>query len=148
MALAFQSVSALPAGISELASLASFEGFRMVRRLIDDYESGANTFSARGERLCAAIHKERVVAVGGLNVDPYFGSPSLGRIRHFYVHPDFRRSGVGSRLMRLIEADSEARFDCLQLFTTSAIAARFYEGMGYGSVSGRWKVSHAKWISV
>jgi GNAT superfamily N-acetyltransferase len=146
MDLAFQVVPALPRGIGDLAGVASSEGFGMVSRLITDYLSGANTFSKQGERLCAALNDQQVIAIGGLNVDPYYDSPSLGRIRHLYVHPDFRRGGVGARLMGLIEEHGEAYFDSLQLFTESTAAARFYEALHYMPVQGSRKVSHAKWI--
>jgi GNAT superfamily N-acetyltransferase len=144
MDLAFQVVRELPRGIEELARMASSEEFGMVQRLIADYSSGTNMFSKRGERLCAVLNGERVIAVGGLNVDPYYSSPSLGRIRHLYVHPDFRRVGVGARLMGLIEEHGRAHFDSLQLFTASSAAARFYEALHYIPVQGFWKVSHAK----
>lgn len=146
MDLAFHVVSTLPHGIAELARVASAEGCGMVRRLVDDYTSGANAFSKQGERLCVALNGEAVSAIGGRNVDPYFDSASLGRIRHVYVHPGFRRAGVGARLMRLIEEGAEAYFESFQLFTESAVAARFYEALDYSPVEGRSKVTHAKWI--
>jgi len=143
---AFVEVSALHPGIGELAPIAAAEGFGMVRRLIDDYVSGVNRFSKRGERLCVALNGDRVIAVCGINVDPYYDSPSLGRIRHLYVHPGSRRSGVGRRLMAMIEAHGETHFECLQLFTTSLAASRFYESLNYARVLDRWKISHAKRI--
>ena len=140
----FLVVSALPAGIEELAQLASAEDFAMVRRLVDDYVSGSNTFSEPGECLGVALSGDQLIAVGGINVDPYYNISSLGRIRHLYVHPDFRRRGVGARLMELIERNGEKHFDVFQLFTASRTAARFYEGLNYVPVSDRWKVSHEK----
>jgi GNAT superfamily N-acetyltransferase len=145
MDLSFLVVSALPRGIGELARSASSEGFGMVRRLVDDYSSGANTFSKHGECLCAVRNEDQVIAIGGINVDPYYESPSLGRIRHLYVHPDFRRNGVGAGLMGLIEGEGAKCFDSFQLFTESRAASSFYEALGYVPVEGRWKVSHAKW---
>jgi GNAT superfamily N-acetyltransferase len=94
-----------------------------------------------------ALNGEQVVAVGGLNIDPYYDSPSVGRIRHLYVHPDFRRRGVGARLMAIIEEHGGTFFGSLQLFTASTIAARFYEALDYLPVRGRWKVSHEKRIA-
>ena len=116
----------------------------MVRRLIDDYASGANTFSKRGEHLCVALSGDEVIAVGGINVDPYYSSPSPGRIRHVYVRPDCRRSGVGARLMGAIEERGRQHFDSFQLFTATESAARFYEALNYVPIQGRWKVSHEK----
>ena len=144
MDLSFLEVSALPPGIDDLAAIASSENFAMVRRLIDDYVSGSNAFSREGECLCAALSGAKVIAVCGINVDPYYDSPSIGRIRHLYVHPDFRRRGVGARLMELIERHGENHFATFQLFTASSTAARFYERLNYVPVQARWKVSHEK----
>jgi GNAT superfamily N-acetyltransferase len=116
----------------------------MVRRLIDDHFAGRNRFSKRGECLYVVRNRGAVIAVGGLNIDPYYNSPSLGRIRHLYVHPSFRRTGVGRRLMERIESDGEQYFQSFQLFTTSKAAGRFYEALSYAPVTDRWKVSHAK----
>ena len=146
MDLTYQVGSALPKSIGELARVASAEGFAMVHRLIDDYVSGANMFSKCGEHLCVALSGNEVIAVGGINVDPYYDSPSLGRIRHVYVRPDCRRSGVGTRLMGIIEAQGRQHFESLQLFTATERAARFYEALGYVPIQGRWKVSHEKRI--
>ena len=89
----------------------------------------------------------RVLAVGGINIDPYFDLPSLGRIRHLYVHPHFRRGGIGRQLMRLIEASGSECFETFQLFTAEAAASKFYEAMGYARVNGQWKVTHAKRVA-
>lgn len=44
-----------------------------------------------------------LVAVGGLNQDPYNHSTMIGRLRRFYVHPNFRKYGIGSHLLKEIE---------------------------------------------
>jgi GNAT superfamily N-acetyltransferase len=134
----------LPSGLDELAGFAAAEGFGMVDRLIKDHRDGSNTFSKRGESLWVSEQGGRILAVGGINVDPYFDLPSLGRIRHLYVHPRFRRSGIGRQLIQLIEGSGSEYFDTFQLFTAEVAASRFYEAMGYAPVNGQWKVSHAK----
>lgn len=141
-------LSTLPRDIGELAESARSEGFGMVHRLIDDYAAERNRFSRHGECLCAALVGDRTVAVGGINVDPYYDSPAIGRIRHLYVHPNFRRCGVGTGLMELIESRGEPYFDSFQLFTTSRAAGQFYEALNYVPVQSRWKVSHAKNVRV
>ncbi len=140
----FVAISTLHSGISDLAVSAESEGFGMVRRLVDDYIADVNRFSKRGECLCIALHGDHVIAIGGINVDPYHDSSSLGRIRHLYVSPDFRRDGVGRRLMELIEGHGRKRFETFQLFTESLAASRFYEALSYVPVHDRWKVSHTK----
>ena len=116
----------------------------MVRRLIDDHLAGVNRFSKRGECLYVVRNSGEVIGVGGINVDPYYNLPSLGRIRHVYVHPIFRRTGVGRRLMERIESHGKQYFESFQLFTSSKAAGSFYEALSYAPVSDRWKVSHAK----
>jgi hypothetical protein len=56
---AFIVVSSLPQGIEQLAQLAIAEDFAMVRRLVDNYVSGSNTFSKQGECRCAAHGADR-----------------------------------------------------------------------------------------
>jgi len=139
--------NSLPIGLERLAAAASGEAFRMVDRLILDHDDGSNTFSRPGESLWFVRHHERVIAVGGINIDPYYEIPTLGRIRHLYVHPDFRRCGVGTRLMRSIEASGAQHFQSFQLFTANEDASRFYESLGYLPVNDRWKVSHEKRVA-
>jgi len=119
----------------------------MVDRLISDYRDGSNTFSKHGESLWVSEQEGRILAVGGINVDPYYDLPSLGRIRHLYVHPDFRRSGIGRQLIRLIEGSGSEYFEMFQLFTAEVVASRFYEALGYAPVNDQWKVSHAKRVA-
>ena len=147
METTYLAIAALPRDVTDLAEAASIEGFGMVRRLIDDHVAERNRFSKRGECLCAALVGDRTVAIGGINVEPYYDSPAVGRIRHVYVHPDFRRAGVGTRLMNLIERHGAQAFESFQLFTTSRAAGQFYESLSYIPVEGRWKVSHAKQVS-
>jgi N-acetylglutamate synthase-like GNAT family acetyltransferase len=139
--------SCLPNGLAELARVAAAEGFGMVDRLIIDHRDGSNTFSKHGESLWIIEQKGRIIAVGGINIDPYYDSPSLGRIRHLYVHPDFRRNAVGRRLMRSIEESGSEYFETFQLFTAEVDASRFYEALSYTPVNGQRKVSHAKRVA-
>ena len=46
-------------------------GLRFVRRLTDEWLNGVNRFDRPGEALFAARDGADVVAVGGLNIDPY-----------------------------------------------------------------------------
>lgn len=130
--------------LERLAEIAMHEQHGMVDRLLIDFREGSNTFSKPGEGLWVVRESGRAIAVGGINIDPYYDDSSLGRIRHLYVHPQFRRSGVGTDLMKLIEDSGTQYFESFQLFTTHPIASRFYEALGYERVEGRWKVSHAK----
>ena len=137
----------LPSGLGQLAGIAAAEGFGMVDRLIEDHRDGSNTFSKRGESLWVSEQDARILAVGGINVDPYFDLPSLGRIRHLYVHPEFRRRGIGRQLIQVIEGSGSEYFETFQLFTAGVAASRFYEALGYAPINGQWKVSHAKRVA-
>ncbi len=61
-------------------------------RHIADGRSGANRFDKPGECLIGLFDGERLVAVGGLNSDPYDTSGrAVGRLRHVYVAQSHRR---------------------------------------------------------
>jgi GNAT superfamily N-acetyltransferase len=80
-------------------------GLRLVRRLVEEWASGANRFDRPGEKLFGAWVDGRVVGVCGLNVDAYTAEERVGRVRHLYVLSAFRRRGVGRRLIEeVIEA--------------------------------------------
>ena len=79
-------------------------GSRFVRRLAEEWRSGANRFDRPGEALFGARVGGRLVGVCGLNVDPHVGDGRVGRVRHLYVLSSFRRRGVGRRLVAEIVA--------------------------------------------
>jgi GNAT superfamily N-acetyltransferase len=106
-------------------------GVRFVRRLVDEWASGANRFDGPGEALFVARIAGQVVGVCGLNVDPYAARPAIGRIRHLYVVLAYRRCGVGEALVREIVKAARGRFERLRLSTTNPAAARLYERLGF-----------------
>ena len=106
-------------------------GSLIVRRLVDEWASGANRFDGSGEALFAARIDGRLVGVCGLNVDPYSAEPRLGRVRHLYVLSAYRRRGIGRQLVARVIASAQGRFDRLRLSTGNPEAARFYERMGF-----------------
>ena len=108
-------------------------GSLIVRRLVDDWASGANRFDRSGEALFAAGIEGRLVGVCGLNVDPYSAEPGLGRLRHLYVLSAYRRRGIGRQLVAEVITAARGRFDHLRLSTGNSVAARFYERMGFRS---------------
>lgn len=107
------------------------EGFRFLARLRDEHASGANRFDDEGEVLLGAFRGEELIAVGGLNRDPYAGDPRTGRVRHLYVLPSARRTGTGRALVRELVHRAQPWFDQLVLRTDTAEAARFYEALGF-----------------
>ncbi|WP_412103358.1 GNAT family N-acetyltransferase [Rossellomorea aquimaris] len=97
--------------LSQLLKESKQEGFRFIERLVDDYESAVNTFSLPGECLFGIFHEEdKLVAIGGLNTDPYSEEDNVGRLRRFYVSREFRRSGLGRLLVRRILKEAEKHY--------------------------------------
>jgi GNAT superfamily N-acetyltransferase len=132
----------LPPGLETLRSEAIRQGFGFKDRLAADWASGANTFSRPGECFLGVFADGRLIAVGGLNVDPYGRRAGIGRLRHLYVCSDWRRKGLGRMLVdRLLDEAREA-FDEVRLRTTTDRAASFYVRCGFSPVKDA-TASHA-----
>jgi len=122
----------LPAQIDELIQYSECEGFRFLNRLKQDFQSGENCFDQIGEALFVVYAQhDGLIAVGGLNQDPFAESKRVGRLRRFYIHPTYRRNRVGTYLLDCIEQYAQIYFDRLELFTDTMQAAHFYQTMGY-----------------
>jgi GNAT superfamily N-acetyltransferase len=109
-------------------------GVRFVRRLAEEWASGANRFDRPGEALFMAWIEREAVGIGGLNIDPYAIAPGVGRVRHVYVLSARRRAGVGERLMHAILDAARGRFEIARLRTSNPAAARLYERLGFQPV--------------
>ena len=117
-------------GEIEQESLA--EGFHMVQRLVADFQSGANRFDREGELLLGVFAYDRLIALGCLNAT---STASKARVRRVYVLPEFRRHGVASGIIRRLVDYASTRFSELELRTTTAEGAAFYEKIGFCRVS-------------
>ncbi|MBV9773510.1 MAG: GNAT family N-acetyltransferase [Gemmatimonadetes bacterium] len=113
------------------------EGFSFLVRLRADFENGSNRFDAAGEALLGGWCGEALVAVGGLNRDPYAPEPRVGRLRHLYVAHAFRGRGVGRALVEALVSAAATHYDVLRLRTDTPDAARFYEALGFVPVAER-----------
>jgi len=120
-----------PEQLAALLADSERAGQRFVRRLADEWASGANRFDRPGEILFAAWRERELVGVGGLNVDPYAVTPRAGRVRHVYVLSTCRGLGIGARLVVEIIDAARGRFDSLRLRTFNPDAARLYERLGF-----------------
>ena len=118
-------------------------GLRFVRRLTDEWVSGANRFDQPGEGLFAAMVDGHVVGLCGLNVDPYTAEGRVGRVRHLYVMEASRRHGIGRRLVAEVIAAARDSFDRLRLRTANPEAARLFEGLGFAPCAGEADCTHA-----
>jgi len=121
-------------------------GYGFVRRLADDWASGANRFERPGEALFAARMDGRLIGACGLNVDPYTPAPGVGRVRHLYVLTDYRRLGVGRRLVERVLEAARGRFERLRLSTQNPAAAQLYERLGFERRIGAADHTHLKEI--
>jgi ribosomal protein S18 acetylase RimI-like enzyme len=118
-------------GLGALIAESEAGGLRLVRRLVDEWTSGANRFDRPGEALFVARIAGEIVGVCGLNLDPYAAAPTIGRVRHLYVSLAHRRRGIGRRLMAEVVAAARGRFERLHLRTTNPAAAALYERLGF-----------------
>jgi len=123
------------AAVESLARESTREGFRFVRRLVDEQASGEARFDRPGEVLLGVFNGEELVAIGGVTRDPYGGDASVGRLRHVYVRAAHRRRGVGQALIRALEAHAREHFAALVLRTDTGAAARFYAALGYRALA-------------
>jgi GNAT superfamily N-acetyltransferase len=128
--------AALPAGFDALAAAAGAEGHGFIARLATEWASGHNRFDHPGERLIAVRDGGALAAIGGVNRDPFLADPRVARLRHVYVHPDWRRQGIGALLAReLIATARTAGFARLRLRTANPAAARLYEALGFATIA-------------
>ncbi|MHC0035371.1 GNAT family N-acetyltransferase [Pseudoneobacillus sp. C159] len=108
------------------------EGFRFVERLVNEYQNGTNTFHQPSETLFGIFTKtNKIIAICGLNIDPFSNSTKIGRLRRFYVGRKYRRNGVGSLLLKEIILQASNHFDLLVLHTDTNEADQFYTALGF-----------------
>jgi GNAT superfamily N-acetyltransferase len=122
-------------GLERLHSEARDEGYRFIDTLVEEWVSGKNRFDAPGEALCGHLDQGLLVAVGGLNVDPFAGHPDVGRIRRVYVRHTWRNRGVGQALVTALLDEARNHFRCVHLRAENMEAARLYERMGFVPIS-------------
>ena len=118
-------------GLERLQSEARDEGYDFIETLVDEWASASNRFDAPGEALCGHLDQGLLVAVGGLNCDPFAGRPDMGRIRRIYVRAAWRNQGIGRALMTALIDQAGSHFRCVRLRAENAGAARLYESLGF-----------------
>jgi GNAT superfamily N-acetyltransferase len=122
-------------GIERLQSEARDEGYDFVETLVEEWASAANRFDAPGEALCGHLDQGLLVAVGGLNCDPFGGRPDMGRIRRVYVRSAWRNQGIGRALVTALVDEARTHFSCTRLRAENEGAARLYESKGFAPIS-------------
>ncbi|HEU4557113.1 MAG TPA: GNAT family N-acetyltransferase [Longimicrobium sp.] len=130
--------------IEPLADESMREGFRFVRRLLDEHASGQVRFDGLGEVLLGVFDGDELLAIGGVTRDSYGGDATVGRVRHVYVRPSHRGRGVGARLIGALEEHARRHFTALVLRTDTDAAARFYETLGYAPLPPGGTATHRR----
>lgn len=116
--------------LQQLLNDSQKEGYRFVKKLIDQYNQGTNLFQAEGECLFLAKTEGTVIGVCGLNQDPYSAKRHIGRIRHLYVSPPYRKLGVGRALLKDVISEADF-FSILTLRTDNPVASKLYCSNGF-----------------
>jgi GNAT superfamily N-acetyltransferase len=127
---------------AELLAESEASGYRFLRRVVNEWVSGANRFSRPGEALLVAAINRRWVGVCGLSIDPYLDDPRIGRVRNVYVLADYRRAGIGSRLVEEAIARARGWFDTLRLRGEDEGPAQLYESLGFRQCRGVPNCTH------
>jgi GNAT superfamily N-acetyltransferase len=107
------------------------QGFEFLDRLVAEYASGTNRFDKPGEAMFGVYHGQKLIAVGGLNQDPYLADSDIGRVRHVYVLSAWRNQGIAKRLVQSMINEAKGYFRLLTLRTFSAEADGFYCAIGF-----------------
>jgi GNAT superfamily N-acetyltransferase len=123
------------------------EGFTSLVRLQDEYLSGKVCFDSAGEALFGAFQATRLIGIGGLTRDPHANDPDIGRVRHLYVLPQWRRHSIGTNLLAAIERQAQTHFSTLVLQGDTKTAASFFESLGYERMADGKNATHRRTLA-
>lgn len=130
------------ADLNEILNESTERGFRHILRLIHDYNDGINRFQLDNEALFDCRIDHRVIGVCGLNQDPFSNKKDIGRIRRLYVLEEFRRHGVGRRLVEAVIHKARGHYSKLVLRTDNPRAGKFYIRLGFKEVQNDARITH------
>ncbi|HFK1514331.1 TPA: GNAT family N-acetyltransferase [Bacillus cereus] len=120
------------------------EGFKFLKKLINEYENELNTFNKSGECLYGIFQGEKLIGIGGLNADPYTENNKIGRLRRFYIAKDYRRIGLGKLLLNKLLSHAEKYFKVVVLHTDTKQGDVFYTVNGFVKREVYKRSSHYK----
>lgn len=135
-------VTSLPRDVKSLIGISVAEGHDLVDRLVRDWDAESNRFDRPGEVLLEVRLDGRLVAIGGLNRDPYIDDPDVGRIRHVYVIPEARELGIGRTLVTALVDHARGGFTRVRLRTNRPEASQFYLRLGFEETSDEEDSTH------
>nr|WP_242213412.1 GNAT family N-acetyltransferase [Bacillus cereus group sp. BfR-BA-01383] len=117
--------------INHLVQESKEEDFNFLAKLVNEYETGINTFNKTGECLYGIFQEEMLIGIGGLNKDPYTEDNKIGRLRRFYISKDYRRIGLGKLLLNRLLSHAEKYFQIVVLHTDTKQGDMFYTANGF-----------------
>jgi GNAT superfamily N-acetyltransferase len=122
------------------------EGYDFVQKLYDEYDNATNRFDSKGAILLAASLEGELLGVGGLHPDPYLQMANVGRIRHVYVLPTYRRQGLGRDLVLALIQHARSHFELLTLRTLTKHGDSFYKSLGFSDEARYDNATH--WLKL
>ncbi|MBM7703724.1 GNAT family N-acetyltransferase [Metabacillus iocasae] len=123
------------------------EGYSLIDRLANEYFSGINRFTNRGEALFGVYdEEERLIALGGINRNPYSKEEKVGRLRQFYVMKSYRRQRIGTELVQTIMDYAQNYYSTIVLSTDSREGDLFYRSLGFERTAYYEKSSHVCYV--
>ncbi len=124
----------LTGDIGLLAEAARQEGYNHILRIAEEWSAGINRFERRGESLLGARDQDRLIAVGGMTVEP--SRADWLRMRRFYVSQSYRGKGIGRRLAERLIEHARPFTTVVTVHAGSDDARRFWQAMGFQPLTG------------
>lgn len=128
--------------LAPLIAASTAEGYSMVQRFYDEWQRGVQTFAQVGEGFWGIWHGQRLRAIGGISRDPYQPTIQLGRIRHVYVLPAWRRHGLAQQIVLHSLKHAAGHFDRISLYTSNPAAAQLYLRCGFVPATDLVRTTH------
>jgi len=113
-----------------------------MRRLAEEWASGANRFDGAGEAFFAALIGGRVIGVCGstsIRIPRRRGSAGCGICISCWP---IGASGLAGKLVSRVIETARGRFDILRLSTQNPAAAQLYERLGFRRCVGAADCTH------
>lgn len=132
----------LPDDFEALRHEASAESYRFVEGLREAWLAGH--YAGGDDRFVtfAAFQEGELSGIGALTPDPYDPEPDLLRVRHVYVRPLHRGTGIGRVLAAALIQQGLALAPRLSLRAADPRAAAFWEASGFKPDTGGTRRSH------